>query len=259
MSSRRVGFEDLGAHPRVEVTVTSGDINVLEGHSGVVVVDLDGASDAYLVEQFGDTVVVEPERGGFKRFLSTDVAVRVPAGSVVKAKTTSGDISIIPDLVELEVAVASGDVRAGVVDEARIKTASGDVSIKTVASRLDLHSASGDVRLGDMLGDVGITTASGDVTIECATGRLMLRSASGTMLVRSYQGEDIVAKSMSGDFVVGLPPKRKVDFDFQSLSGELHNRLPEGDGSPPEKTVRLRVMTVSGGVTLRGAREGRSV
>jgi hypothetical protein len=40
---------------------------------------------------------------------------------------------------------------------------------------------------------------------------------------------------------------------MDSISGELRNRLPAGDGSPPEVVVRLRISTVTGDVTLRGA------
>ena len=66
-------------------------------------------------------------------------------------------------------------------------------------------------------------------------------------------GSGLSAKSLSGDLKVGIPPRRRIDFDVQSLSGEMRTDLPPGDGSPPEKQVTLRVKSVSGNVTLVGA------
>ena len=72
------------------------------------------------------------------------------------------------------------------------------------------------------------------------------------MSVRTVEGPSVAAKNMSGDLKLGIPPRRHVDFDVQSLSGEMRTDLPDSDGSPPEKTLKLRVKSVSGDVLLVG-------
>ena len=66
-------------------------------------------------------------------------------------------------------------------------------------------------------------------------------------------GQVDTGKTLSGNLKIGIPPRRRVDFDVQSLSGEMRSDLPPGDGSPPERTIEIKVKTISGDVLLVGA------
>ena len=126
------------------------------------------------------------------------------------------------------------------------------MSLEHVAGRLEVSTASGDVRVGSVQGDVNSTTASGDLSIDEVGGSASLRTASGNLTIGRLTGGDLSAKSLSGNLKVGIPPRRRIDVDLHSLSGKLRNRLPEGDGSPPEAEIVVRANTVSGDVTLLG-------
>ncbi len=115
MTTRHERFT-IGEHPRIEVTNTSGDIAVVEGDEGVIDVTIDGSGENYTVEQVGDTVVVRPERGFLKRIFSSDIVIRVPAGTEVEAKNASGDVSVEVNASGLQIATASGDIRARRID-----------------------------------------------------------------------------------------------------------------------------------------------
>ena len=253
MTDRRERF-DVGDRPRVEVSNTSGQITVVAGDPGVVDVAIEGSGDKYTVEQYGSTVVIRPEGGFLKRIFSADIVVRVPAGADIEAKNASGDVSIDVDAGELGVATASGDIRVrAVAGAARLKVASGDISLDHVAGSLDVISASGDVRVVKVDGDVAIKSASGDASVATIGGNVSLSSASGDLKVGRFNGEDVRIRTLSGDVVVGIPPRRRIELDMQSMSGDLRNRLPEGDGSPPEANLHIKVSSVSGDVTIQGA------
>jgi DUF4097 and DUF4098 domain-containing protein YvlB len=253
MSDRHEQFV-VGEHPRVEVTGTSGSITIREGGAGIVEVRLDGTPDQVAIDQVGDTVIIGRPRGGFlRRMWSSDVVVTVPAGTAVLARNGSGDIHVDVPVSELDAAVASGDVRVHrVAGNAVIKAASGDIWVKHVDGRLDLNTASGDARIGTVGGDVASSTSSGDVAIDRVGGAASLRTASGDLTIRRFDGDELSAKILSGDLEVGIPARRRISVVLDSLSGRLRNRLPEGDGSPPEKEITVRATTVSGDVTLHG-------
>ncbi len=253
MSDRHEQFS-VGDRPRVEVSTTSGGITIREGAAAIIEVRLDGSSEHVEIEQVGDTVIIGPPRGGFlRRIWSSDVTITAPAGTEVQARCGSGDIHVDCAVADLDAAVASGDIRTRRVEgDATVKAASGDVILEHIAGRLEASTASGDVRVGSVDGDVTVNTASGDLSIDHVGGSVLLRTASGNLTIRSLGGQELSAKTLSGNLKVGIPPRRRIDVDLQSLSGKLRNRLPEGDGRPPEAEIVVRVNTVSGDVTLQG-------
>jgi DUF4097 and DUF4098 domain-containing protein YvlB len=252
MSKRQERFE-VGPRPGIELATFSGDIVVTEGPDGVIEVLLNGAPDKFTIEQRGDTIVVQPE--GSRRFArATDITAKVPPGTAAQLKCTSGDLLVEVPLSRLDAAVASGDVRArAITGDATIKSASGDTAIDNVDGRLEINTASGDARIGHVGFELTMNTASGDARVDSVDGPVRLRTASGDVRIRRFDGGDLTAKTLAGDLTVGIPKRRRIDLDLQSLSGSLRNRLPEGDGSPPEKTITLSIKSVSGDVTLTGA------
>ncbi len=253
MTDRREQF-DVGDRPRLEVSNTSGHIAVVAGDPGRIDVAIEGSGDKYTIEHYGSTVVIRPERGLLKRIFSSDIVARVPEGTDIEAKNASGDVSIDVDAGDVDVVTASGDIRVRTVaGTARLKVASGDIGLDHVAGSLDVVSASGDVRAVRVDGDVAVKSASGDASVATIGGSVSLSSASGHLKVGRLEGEDIQIRTLSGDVVVGIPPRRRIELDMQSMSGDLRNRLPEGDGSPPEATVRIKASSVSGDVTIQGA------
>jgi DUF4097 and DUF4098 domain-containing protein YvlB len=237
----------------VVATNRRGDITVAAGAPGTVTVAISGSSAAdYVIDQVGDVITIEPRRSGL--FTSAcDLILTLPAGSTLELSSTSGDIVVQGEVEEMRASVASGDVRAGTIRSmCRVNSASGDITVGA-AGDAEINTASGRVRLGRISGTLRLNAASGDVSVAEIGESANTKVASSTVRIDRFDGTELKHKSMSGDLVVGIPPRRTIDFDYSSLSGRLRNRLPKGDGSPSEKLVAISVDAVSGDVTLRGA------
>lgn len=254
MSDRSETFS-VADRVRIEASTTAGEIVVTEGPPRSVRVRVSGSkADEFRIEQRGDVIVVGPERGMRRWLGGADIDIEIPAGASVSLAASSGDVIVDAPVAELSVAVASGDVRGGsVAHTAQIKSASGDVSLDDVGERLDVAVASGTVRIGSVGSDLTVTSASGDVSVDFIGESATLKTASGDVSVGRFGGGDIRVTTLSGNVRIGLPARRMLDVDLQTLTGDLRNRLPDGDGSDPERSVSLRLKTVSGDVTLEGA------
>lgn len=254
MSERNEAFE-VGDRVRVEATTTAGEIVVGEGTEGSVAVRVSGSrADDFRIEQRGDVIVVAPERGMRRWFGGADIDVEVPAGATLDLRTTSGDIIVTVAVAEMAATVASGDVRAGAVGRtAIIHSASGDVFVDEIGERAEVTTASGAVRIGGVGRDLAVTSAGGDVWVDHIGESATVKTASGNVSIGRFDGGDLRVATLSGDVRLGVPPRRLLDLDLSTLSGDLRNRLPEGEGGEPERSVVLRLKTVSGDVTLEGA------
>ena len=254
MSERSETFQ-VGQRVRVEAATTAGEIVVSEGNAGTVGVRVSGSkADEFRIEQRGDVIVVAPERSMRRWLGGADIELQVPAGATLDLRTTSGDVAVGVATDELSVSLASGDVRArDVARVASVRSAAGDVSIDAVGERLEVTTASGDVRIGSVGRDASVTSASGTVHLARVGESAGVKTASGDVVVSRFDGTDLQVATLSGDIRIGVPPHRLLDLDLQTLSGDLRNRLPEGAGGEPERSVALRLKTVSGDVTLEGA------
>jgi DUF4097 and DUF4098 domain-containing protein YvlB len=252
MTDRIESFR-VGDSPRVVAATRRGDIAVVIGEPGTVQVRFAGSgADGFDVNQLGDRITVESRRRGLFGS-SIDIILTVPTAAGLELSCTSGDIVVQGDVEELKASVASGDVRAGTIRSAcRVNSASGDIRVDSVRDA-EINTASGDVRLGRVEQTLRLNSASGDVYVGEVGESATFKVASSTVRVACLSGSELRYKSMSGDLVVGIPQHRTIELDFTSLSGQLRNRLPAGDGSPSEKVVTISVNAVSGDLTLRGA------
>lgn len=252
--SDRVVTLDVGVAVRVIAATRSGDIDVVNGEAGSVRIGIDGggASD-YEIDQIGDVITIEPRRKG--RFLgsSVDIVLTVPATACLELSCTSGDISIQGLVQEARASVASGDVRIDSVESVcKVNSASGDIRVGSAADA-EVNTASGTVRLGVVADTLRLNAASGNVYVDEVGGIARCKVASSDVRINRFDGTELRLKAMSGDLVVGVPSRRTIDLDFSSMSGRLRNKLPQGDGSPSERSLSISVSAVSGDLTLTGA------
>lgn len=245
----------VGGPAQIDIGVSGEDVIILQGSGGHINVRIEGSNaDDFAVTQSGDVILVTAPRG--RRLLSGvgRLTVAVPEDTSVDVRTASGDVHIKTSVARLDVATASGDVRAtDVHGDARVRAASGDCTFGDIDGALDVATASGDVRAGIVKGSVSIASASGDVRLATVNGAATFKTASGDLSVDLFDGPTFDMKTMSGDATLGIPRRRRLELDLQLLAGGLRNRLPESDGSEPEKTISIRAMGMSGDVTLRGA------
>jgi Toastrack DUF4097 len=255
MSSERNERFEVGDTPQIDIGVAGEDVLILQGSANEISLRIEGSSaDDFAVSQAGDTVLVTAPRG--RRLLSGRgrLTVTVPAETSVDIRSASGDVDIKTSVVRLDVATASGDIRAvNVRGNVRVRAASGDCVFGDIEGSLDVATASGDVRSGSVSGSVSMVSASGDIRITTVEGPATFKTASGDLLIDRFDGPTFDMKTMSGDAVLGISRRRRLELDLQLLAGGLRNQLPDSDGSEPEKTISIRAVGMSGDVTLRGA------
>lgn len=256
MTTREHRFTVSGT-PRVSVRMPVGDVRVVEGEPGEVVVQLDGKESAlerFVVEQRGGEIVVEPERSSLGWRSTVDLTLRVGSPAALHARLTAADLVASVPLASLTVETASGDVGVGEVEgDVEIRSASGDVRLGDVAGRLDVAAASGDVRAGRVRGPVSVKSASGDLHIEAAEGDVSAKSASGDVTLGEFTGSWIDVKTMSGDTAIGVTTGRRFDVAFQTLSGDVRTDFPVSEGPSGKGSARLAVKSVSGDIEIRAA------
>ena len=79
-----------------------------------------------------------------------------------------------------------------------------------------------------------------------------VNTVSGDIAVRCCDASDLTVRTMSGDVALGLPERRKVELDYESVAGDLRNEIERSASSgAPERTIAIRCRTVSGDLTLR--------
>ena len=244
---------DVGATPRLVVSIGSGSIELSEGEAGVVALHAEGGRErAFEIVHSGDTVEFRRSGSGNpSRSSSIRVRVSVPAGITARLSGASARIEASVRLGDAVIDTASGDITLREVENAKVKSASGDIAIRTVSRAASLRTASGDVRVGDVLDRLEVTTASGTVDVGLVRGDVVSSASSGDLAIGRYEGSDLELKSVSGDIRIGLPAGTKLSLDARSLSGSII--LPDrqstagGDGG---QSVRAQIRTVSGNIQI---------
>jgi DUF4097 and DUF4098 domain-containing protein YvlB len=255
--SERVERFEIDGRPNVSLRLPGADIRVVPSIDGAVVIRLSGSErdiERFRVEQNGRHVSVESDRErGFRiRLSSLDVEIAVPDGAELSVRLASGELRVEPELSSLSVDTASGDVavEGNVTGDLSLKLASGDVRAHDVEGRVEASLASGGIVVRRIGGDCRIVAASGDVRVGRIDGRASFKSASGDVHVDRFGGDQFDAKSMSGDVVIGVPPGRRFEVSFKTLSGDVRTDFPvsaESSGG----TARLAVTSMSGDITVK--------
>ena len=255
--SERVERFEIEGRPSVSLRLPAADIRGVESTDGAVAIRLSGSErdiDRYRIEQNGRHVTVETdrERGLRIRLSSLDVEVALPEGAELSVRLASGGVRIEPGLSSVTVDTASGDiaVEGRVSGDLSLKSASGDVRVESVDGRVDASLASGDIFIRHVGGDCRVVAASGDVRVGHIDGGASFKSASGDVHVDRFGGDQFDAKSMSGDVVIGVPPGRRFEVSFKTLSGDVRTDFPVSAESPGAR-ARLAVTSMSGDITVK--------
>ena len=237
--------------PDLEIRVESGRVEVNEGPSGTVDVQVDTKSPGFIVEQRGNAILVSSDRNSsWLSRGSAYVVVEAPAGSDLRVSVASASVEADLPLGKVEIKTASGNIDLNSAETLVVKTASGDLDVENVSRGLRYTTASGDLRAENVGGSLVVSTASGDVHVERTDASIEMNTASGDAYITRFEGRSANFKAMSGDIDLGIPTGTNVDLDVTLLSGKL--RLPETErrGRPPERQMSVRAKLVSGNFTI---------
>lgn len=171
------------------------------------------------------------------RMVPLAVTVFAPAGSRLRVRTGSGDVTVTGSAGESDIRTGSGDLSLGTVDgRARLRTGSGAVTVSAATGLADIKAGSGDIRIGELTGDLRVRSGSGDVDVtDARSGSLELATGSGQLTVAVHPG-------------VG------AELDLSSGSGRARSELTVETAAPERRpALRVRGRTGSGDVLVTRA------
>jgi Putative adhesin len=163
---------------------------------------------------------------------SVDYRIQAPAGTRVKARSSSGDL-------------ATTGLESGV----DLQTSSGDVRARQVVGTVSAVTSSGDVSVLGAEGDVRARSSSGEVTgADLVARSIEARSSSGDVRVTAVRTppDTLTAVTSSGDVQVVVPDD-VYQVDARSSSGEVNVSLRQDPSAPR----RIEARTSSGDVDVR--------
>jgi len=224
----------------LEVTGTLGDgVERLD-------IDVDEDGEIYLEVEFD-----EDYHG--KQNLSTDLTIRLPAGSPLSVETVSASISVSGMRGGLDLETVSGAIQIrGVPASLDIENVSGSIDVETAPSESDVESVSGHIEIGSVMGDFDAENVSGDIVINGGTlGEASMETVSGNITCLAAPGPsgDVDMESMSGTISLVVDAGAVASYNLSTFSGSITNEI----GPEPTRTSKytpgkeLRFNTGPGG------------
>lgn len=251
----------------LEVRNPAGSVDITAADTGTSTVEVIPERDSADARDLADrtrvslsadgrrlSVLVPEKRVLFGRSTRIAVAVTVPLGSTLRARTASANVRCRGQFEAAQVDTASGDVSLDqIAGEVEAHTASGSIDVRA-AGRTTAHSASGSIRVGRAGGDVEAHTASGRIRIGTAEGSVRAQTASGDISVEEASEGAVTLNAASGDLHVGVRAGAVARLDLSSLSGRVRSDLPVEDVAPQDgPAVEIQAQTLSGSVLVTRA------
>jgi DUF4097 and DUF4098 domain-containing protein YvlB len=260
------------ANGRVEISNISGSVDVTAWARNEVEVtgELGKGTERLEFTRSGNVVrvkVIVPKHSS--RVDSSELVVKVPAGSSLAVNTVSADLDARGVRGSQRLQSVSGNIRTeAAAEDVECKTVSGDVNIAGSGKRalLTVTTVSGDAAVSGAAGEVNGNTVSGDFTIAMSeVSRSRLRSTSGNLGLNGRLVADtrLDVESISGDVRLEFAGPVAAEFDVSSFNGDIRNcfgpdpvrtseyapgrewRFREGGGS-----ARVRIKTLNGDISV---------
>jgi Putative adhesin len=235
----------------LEVLTRSGDVTVRAGSSGSVIIRgkiyvgdhwLMGnrSADVHEIEQHppirqdGNSIHIDYVN---LRNISVDYEISVPANTVVRTRSGSGDQMIEGTRGNVDTQTGSGDVKlANLTGEIHLQTGSGNIRARQISGAVKGGTGSGDVEIDETAsGDIDLNTGSGNITARGVQGGFRGETGSGDVTAEGTQSGSWEIHTGSGNVHVRLPSNAAFDADISTSSGTVDV------GEPIEMTVQGRV------------------
>jgi Putative adhesin len=235
----------------LEVLTHSGDVTVRAGSSGSVLIRakiyvgnhwLGGnrEADVHEIEQHppirqeGNNIHIDYVD---IKNISVDYEISVPAETVVRSRSGSGNLMVEGTRGNVDTQTGSGDVKlANLTGEIRVQTGSGNIRARQISGSVKGGTGSGDVEVDEISsGDIDLHTGSGNITAHGVQGGFHGETGSGDVTAEGTQRGDWEIHTGSGNVRVRLPANAAFDADISTSSGSIDV------GSPIGMTVQGRV------------------
>lgn len=222
-------IESANGNVKIEGGEPVGSLKVAARFKGYSEAEAKDLADKYMpvLEEGHDFVAL---RHNVSDRLSADVIAKVPEGTVVEIKSTSGDVEVV-------------NTKAGV----RINSISGDVTVRSVGGSVEISAQSGEIEFSDSsCSVVTVESKSGNVDIADVTGLLSVRSASGDVNLKRCSGRTVSVEASTGDINVDLVAPVEGAANLRSVRGDVNLEISDGSD------CRVHLSTLKGSVSIHG-------
>lgn len=187
--------------------------------------------------------------------LQADITVKLPAGTPVEVRVTSGDIRVSRTSSSVRASSTSGDVHLSDLDgTAEVTVSSGNVTIADAkASVMTVESKSGDMLLTNVSGVINVRTSSGDIrAIRCPARTFSAEAASGDISLDISQPVEgaINIRTVSGDVSLEIPDGSDARVSLSTLRGAVATTLALTDEVIEGLTITGRLGEGSGSIDV---------
>ena len=223
---------DAAADGHVDIINISGSIEVYGWSKDSVEVtgELGEKVEELILERNGDKVLVKVKvpRNNSNN-ISSDLTIRVPAGSSIDVSTVSADITSEDVEGDQMLHTVSGDVEAQAADsDVSAQSVSGDVDVIGDGSEIEAHAntVSGDVTIIAVSGAVEAEAVSGDILIRDGSfERAALNSVNGSIDFQAEltNGGKLAVETVNGDVDVQFVGDVSAKFNIETFNGDIGN------------------------------------
>jgi DUF4097 and DUF4098 domain-containing protein YvlB len=237
--------------------------------------DVAAAAEAQVEYVDGTLRVIGPKSGGaglLRKTGSVHVAVKLPTGSNVDARTGLGRVVATGILGFCHIRTGAGDVQlsdAGSIDlvtgigaisaghvsgNASCVTGSGAIRVAHIDGTAQIKNSNGDTWLGDVQDALRVRSSNGGVRVDRARGDVKVASANGDLRVGSTERGTVELKTALGRIEVGVVAGTPARLDLHTSFGSVISELDATDRPrSQEATVYVSAQTSAGDIVIRRA------
>jgi hypothetical protein len=268
----------------VTISVAVGDVWIIASERSDTVVGVSPsdksnesdvkAAELTRVEYSHGTLLVKAPKQRFSPFSigkggSIDVAIELPAGSVVEGDSGVADFRCVGRLGECRFTTGTGNIRLEHTSQLSVTTGTGSIAVDRVMGRTDVTGAgdirigevdgsaviknlNGDTWLGEITGDLRCKAANGNITVDRAHSTIVAKTANGDVRFGDVARGSVVLETSFGELEVGIRKGTSALLDVSSKFGSVLNSLAASDApGPSDQTVEVRARTSFGDIVVR--------
>jgi hypothetical protein len=237
----------------VHIDNPAGSIRVIGWDRAEVAVSGTLGHGAFGLDLGGDKrrTRVEVESQGNPHGISSDLEVRVPAGSDVVIESFAASISVSEVKGTVSAETVNGDIRVGEAPrEVQAESVNGGVTVSSRGGRVQAESVNGPVTVRGAGGEIDASTVNGPLTVTGGSfQRARLETVNGRILFEGglARGGTLEVESVSGAVELALPANTAADFSVTTFSGDIRNELGPAAQQTSRHTTEKELTFSTGG------------
>ncbi len=182
------------------------------------------------IVQNGSTITIGETHGDSNRFrnIEIDYDISLPASTILKVSSGSGDLDVSNVVSVLSADTGSGDIRLNNVGPTpHVVTGSGTIRANGIHGAANLETGSGDIEFHQQVaGDVKAGTGSGSIHLYGVNGGVHVRTGSGDVEIDGNPSTDWKLDTGSGSIRLNLPSEAHYTLNADTGSGSVKVDAP---------------------------------